>query len=183
MRGGVVAAGIILMIIGVVFVLSSNTQVGYTGGTSGGLGGYQTQNSVLLVLGLALGGIGFITFIAGLAASKHEKSIPSYVPPKYTHYPAPIPQPTSPVTAHEVLVICPKCAERVSSKSKFCPECGADLKPKPKVEPREIEEEKTEAPKPKGKPKRTGFCIYCGTELPEGSDFCPECGKKAKKIK
>ena len=25
------------------------------------------------------------------------------------------------------------------------------------------------------------FCKYCGRDIPETSEFCPECGKKLKK--
>jgi ribosomal protein L40E len=30
----------------------------------------------------------------------------------------------------EVVLICPRCQSRIPVASKFCPECGADLRPK-----------------------------------------------------
>ncbi|MGQ9641184.1 MAG: zinc-ribbon domain-containing protein [Candidatus Bathycorpusculaceae bacterium] len=38
----------------------------------------------------------------------------------------PIPKPTP----RQVLLICPKCKTRIPATSKFCPECGTDLRPK-----------------------------------------------------
>ena len=52
---------------------------------------------------------------------------------------------------------CPKCGADVSSKSKFCPECGAK--------------------KPAGVPQYK--CDKCGWEPEKGvkpPKFCPECG-------
>jgi len=48
-------------------------------------------------------------------------------------------------------IICPACGEK-TQKGKFCMECGAPL-------------------------VRT--CTKCGTEIPTGAKFCPECGEKA----
>ena len=48
-------------------------------------------------------------------------------------------------------IICPVCGEK-TQKGKFCMECGAPL-------------------------VRT--CAKCGTEIPTGAKFCPECGEKA----
>ncbi|MBE6124276.1 MAG: zinc-ribbon domain-containing protein [Erysipelotrichaceae bacterium] len=46
---------------------------------------------------------------------------------------------------------CPSCGASVGKNSKFCPECGTNLKPK---------------------------CAKCGTDLKAGTKFCPECGEK-----
>lgn len=105
----------------------------------------------------------------GLAAS----------PPQKAAAPVTIVQQPSPAPAPEALVICTECGARVSARSKFCPECGEKLGPKRKAESGEIEKEKTRAPK-KILEGKLGFCMYCGTELPEGADFCPECGRKVK---
>jgi len=48
-------------------------------------------------------------------------------------------------------VSCPNCNANVKSTSKFCPECGAKMKP---------------------------VCPGCKKELPAGTKFCPECGTK-----
>ena len=47
--------------------------------------------------------------------------------------------------------IYPACGASISSKAKFCSECGAPLARK---------------------------CSSCGTELKTGMKFCPECGAK-----
>ncbi len=48
---------------------------------------------------------------------------------------------------------CPKCGHEISSKAKFCPECG----------------EKIPAKK---------FCSNCGAQVSATAKFCPECGQK-----
>jgi len=53
------------------------------------------------------------------------------------------------------LVICPKCRTHVPATSKFCPECGASLKPPSTA---------------------TMKCFSCGHLIPSSSKFCPECG-------
>ena len=46
---------------------------------------------------------------------------------------------------------CPVCGAQVDSTSKFCPNCGAKMKP---------------------------VCPNCKKELPAGTKFCPDCGTK-----
>ena len=48
---------------------------------------------------------------------------------------------------------CPSCGASISSKAKFCPECGQKLATKK-------------------------FCPECGKEVSGSSKFCPECGTK-----
>ena len=55
--------------------------------------------------------------------------------------------------AHSAGVKCPQCGAEVSSKAKFCPECG-DKMPSAK------------------------FCPECGAKVSSSAKFCPECGKK-----
>ena len=62
------------------------------------------------------------------------------------------PQPTQTV-ASEGKTSCPKCGASVSSKAKFCAECG----------------EKLDAKK---------FCSECGAEVKATAKFCPECGNR-----
>lgn len=50
---------------------------------------------------------------------------------------------------------CAACGAEVSSKSKFCPECGEKLNTK-------------------------SFCPECGEEVSAGAKFCPSCGYKLK---
>jgi len=125
-------------------------------------------------VGAGMAFLGFLVFIAGLAASPPREKAVSII----THVP---PAPFQPVPREsEVLVICPECGAHVSSKSKFCPECGEKLGPKRGAKSHEAEEGKAKAPELGG--GRAGFCMYCGTELPEDSNFCPECGKKVKRV-
>lgn len=46
---------------------------------------------------------------------------------------------------------CPGCSAMIPSTSKFCPECGTQIKT---------------------------FCSACGTKVAPGTKFCPECGGK-----
>jgi len=175
MRGGVVAGGVALIIIGAIFFYVSNTAVGTATGPGGGFVGYRTEHQIFMMIGVILGIVGFIVLVAGLAASKKENPVmPQTV----------VVQPSAAPKEPETLLICPECGARVSAKSKFCPECGEKLGLKTKAGPRETKEEKTEAPKStEGKPEKASFCMYCGIGLPEDLDFCPACGKKVKKIR
>ena len=101
MRVGVVVGGVVLMVIGLMLLSTLSVSWGrYEGG-------------IYVFFPLALGGsmifIGFVVLIAGLATSPPEKRRPR--------------QPT------RVLLVCPNCKARIPSTSKFCPECGADLRP------------------------------------------------------
>jgi ribosomal protein L40E len=154
MRGGVVAGGVILMIVGLIMIFTLGGV--RWGASSESIGGGGITFFPLVGAGMAI--IGFLVFIAGLAASPTPKE----------QAPVVISVPGAEKTS-EVLVVCPECGEHVSAKSKFCPECGAELRPKPRAKARETEV-----------PKKAGFCMYCGAELPEDSKFCPECGKKVK---
>jgi len=58
-------------------------------------------------------------------------------------------------------VKCPKCGSANNPASKFCHDCGAELR----VE------------------QRTVPCVKCGNQLAEGAKFCNECGAKQEKAK
>jgi RNA polymerase subunit RPABC4/transcription elongation factor Spt4 len=151
MRGGTVAGAVLMMVLGFVFVSLSPIQ-SYNGG-AGGLFSPQIIGVLLMLLG-------FILFIAGLAASPKEEKQPimiqapaPYMPPQF------MPQPMAqPITT--VLLICPKCKKRILAESKFCPECGYVLQAVPSMPP--------DAPR---------FCEKCGA-LREDGDFCKRCGAK-----
>ena len=70
-------------------------------------------------LGAAVSVIGLIVLIVGALSPSPKNSTP----------PAGIQEHTKPSAISDVLVICPKCKARVSSKAKFCPECGEHLWP------------------------------------------------------
>ena len=77
---------------------------------------------------------------------------------------------------------CPRCHNEVSSESRFCNNCGAQL-----VTMNRCPECKAELP-PEAKfcsncGKELGetlACPHCGTELPPGTRFCTNCGEKLK---
>ena len=160
MKSGVTAAGVLMMIIGASlwFTLPEVFKQAGKSATEG--------SAIGLYMGAIIGGLGFLVFIAGLAASPPQESQPVVVQ-----------QSISPAAGQEALVICPGCGSHVPAKSKFCSECGEKLEPTRRVKKTE---EKTET-SPSAKPKKVGFCMYCGAELPEEAGFCPECGKKVKK--
>ena len=118
MRSGVVAAGVLMMIIGgaLVVFIPTKEQAPFT--EIGGVGILVHQ-----VIGAGMAFLGFLVFIAGLAASPPGEKAAHII----TYGPS-TPQPTPP--APEVLVICPECGARVPFRSKFCPECGKKLEPK-----------------------------------------------------
>lgn len=53
--------------------------------------------------------------------------------------------------AQQTTIKCPSCSAMIPSTSKFCPECGQQIKT---------------------------FCSSCGTKVAPGTKFCPECGGK-----
>lgn len=75
---------------------------------------------------------------------------------------------------------CDKCGAAVSSKAKFCPECGATLG---LVCPKCGETVKKGAKFCSNcgeKLAKEVVCAECGAKLSPNSKFCPECGKKVK---
>jgi ribosomal protein L40E len=124
MRGDIVALGIILMIIGV--ALLSFLGVTIANITSGTIGVYFPQ-----IIGAALAFIGFLTFIAGLAASpttERKTTVIRQSPAQTLRSKLPVPQKQQVQT--RVVAICPKCKNRIAVNSNFCPKCGEDLRPK-----------------------------------------------------
>ena len=119
MRSGVVIAGVILMVVGLFFLSFMGVMwESYGGLEDGGVGFFFPQ-----IIGLGLIGLGFIVFIAGLAASPVIRTEPRTVRPQIVTPPSPAPTPT-------ILAICPQCKSRIPAESKFCPECGTNLQPK-----------------------------------------------------
>lgn len=52
-----------------------------------------------------------------------------------------------------ITATCPHCEKPLAKNAKFCPECGANLKPK-------------------------DVCPHCGSKLQPNAKFCAECGEK-----
>ena len=115
MKTGVVMVGVILMLIGGFFAVSLVIP-------SFSFGGMQSF-TFLPIAGVIMGIVGFLTFLVGLAASESEIRRASHpiVRRRVTPQPA---------TIVKTVAICPKCKNRISINSKFCPECGLDLRPK-----------------------------------------------------
>jgi len=110
LRSGIVIVGVVLMIVGIVFISFFGFQ------SSEGMEG----NGWIFfpqIIGFGSLGVGFITFIAGLASSpvKRTKTLKT---------------PSGPLERQTILAICPQCKNRIPSESKYCPECGTNLTPK-----------------------------------------------------
>jgi ribosomal protein L40E len=129
LRTGIVLAGVVMMVIGLILL---SVQAVFFSAEAGGIldlsnllnpRGYASGSVVSFlpqIAGLGMIIIGFLVFIAGLAASPTEKPQPPTI--------ITTPSPTS--TQTTVLAICPNCKARVPTEAKYCNECGADLKPK-----------------------------------------------------
>ena len=65
-----------------------------------------------------------------------------------------------PASAATVPLVCAKCGTTSEPGTKFCPECGTELK---------VPEPVADAP---------SACPKCGTIVAPGTKFCPECGEK-----
>lgn len=131
MRTGVVFAGVSLMVVGLLLlsitIISFGGNIGaaldLTSILSGILNPHAEASVNLIAFTPQLAGfgmifVGFLVFIAGLAASPTVKPQP---PTIIT---------TLPPTETKVFAICPNCKARVPEESKYCSECGTDLKPK-----------------------------------------------------
>ena len=162
MRGGTVAAAVLMMVIGFIFV----SFLGVNFVSQGGLMGVFSPT----IIGILLMLLGFILFIAGLAASPKEEKQPiiiqapaPYMPPQ---------QISQPITT--VLAICPNCKNGIPAESKFCPECGyvlhaiSSASQVPPPPPIEQISQSYDTPR---------FCENCGTPYEDGN-FCKKCGAK-----
>jgi len=56
----------------------------------------------------------------------------------------------------KAVTLCPHCDAILFPDYHYCPSCGLDLS--------------------------KHYCLHCGREIPEGSNFCPYCGKKLKNV-
>ena len=149
MRGGVVAAGVILMILGAILFFVYPITPNNSGANPFGD----------LFIGPVLGFIGFIVLIAGLAASPNTPPTVIYQTAPAPSYPSPsgqawnsIPQPSSqpapqpvapppttqtaaaptdttspPIAAESEGGFCPHCGKPTKSGYKFCRSCGGIL--------------------------------------------------------
>ncbi len=135
MRGGIVAAGVVMMVLGALLFFGSFGSIGTQGFNGADL--LSTAG-----FGVILGFIGFIVFIAGLAASQEpahqpRESTPTYMgrdrgplyadsPPVWTSSPVPsfpsAPPPPAP------LAVPPQPSNAGGAGGAYCPFCGAPSK-------------------------------------------------------
>ena len=154
MRGGVVAAGVVLMIVGA-FLLFFLPGTGFTG--VGGTSGSNPISDVLL--GIVVGFIGFIVLIAGLAASPD-------LPPQTIY----IQQP------HGYRSFPPQFEARASEQpvARFH---GTPSETRP--DPQSLEGARASAAFIEGTQSlTTAFCPYCGAPGKSEFRYCRSCGKE-----
>lgn len=75
-------------------------------------------------------------------------------------------------------VACVKCGAMISSRVKFCPECGASQKPTCPKCGEEVGKTAKFCPNCGTKLTTTIKCSNCGTECKPTAKFCPNCGEK-----
>ena len=62
------------------------------------------------------------------------------------------------------MVFCPKCGEKQdNNEAKFCQKCGEDIGANNEMHNNHLSNNLN--------------CIYCGSEISDGSDKCSVCGK------
>lgn len=72
--------------------------------------------------------IGLGLFTVGLVTGQ-KRSIPSVYVPNWATSPLPTPLPMPTRKFPQVVVICPICHSRSPENTKFCSECGSDIRP------------------------------------------------------
>lgn len=75
-------------------------------------------------------------------------------------------------------VPCVKCGAMISSRVKFCPECGASQKPSCPKCGEEVNKSSKFCPNCGHKLIKEVKCKKCGQVCKSGVKFCPECGEK-----
>src|SRR5712692_3094229 len=74
---------------------------------------------------------------------------------------------------------CLYCGLQLPDSANFCPECGRPIERGFKIRPIQ-ESEAAIRVESGGKIRRTNMsigCLYCGLQLPDSANFCPECGR------
>lgn len=183
MRGGVVAAGVVLMVLGA-FLLFFAPQVATSASNSGSgfsFGGINIVSTAFF--GIVIGFIGFLVFIAGLAASPT---------PEASRVVYSQPPPTPPPSAYPVWLPAANPAPATSRSTSSQPPT-----PPPNTRPAELaggSVQEASPPSiqsgPSGVTRASGagasdtvgssrFCPYCGATTRAEYKFCRSCGKEA----
>jgi len=196
MRGGILAAGIVLLILGIILFFigysvieefSSVEEFDIYGVPIGKsvkylnedyMQSYQNAKSMEL-FGSIFGIVGFILCIAGIAAPSKHMELKSPI----SHQPPIIVQQTQPRDTTHSSRHCPECGRSIPFDAKRCPFCEKDFErhKMPQTEKKEVTELKEEK-KLVEKKEFLQFCHDCGKKLDEDVDFCPYCGNKLNKL-
>lgn len=187
MRGGTLAAGIILLILGIFFYSIGNNMIQeieaydiYDLPISELLKTISQDARTQYELGQAMvmfggifGIIGFILCIAGIAAPGKKPEVIIQKPLQ------------NEVTRSDR--ICPNCGRVIPVDSELCPYCGKRFKlyvekdEESKKEVKKEEEPPSNGKEVEEKKEETNsleYCPKCGNKLEEGLKFCPKCGSK-----
>lgn len=193
MRGGILAAGIILLILGIfLFFIGYSAMEEFSAVEEVDIYGipigksakylnedymqnYQTAKSMEM-FGLIFGIVGFILCIAGIAAPSKKFKLETST----SHTPPIIVQQTQPrdTNTHSSRR-CPECGRSIPFDAKRCPYCEKDfeknrtIKIDKKEDTEVIDERKTVEKK-----EFLRYCPSCGKKLDEALDFCPYCRNK-----
>jgi len=201
MRGGVVAAGVVMMVVGaLLFFYSPDTL-----GSGSSLGTSLTNVASTAFFGLVLGFIGFLVFIAGLAASPEHRYEPS--PSRYRLDSPGEVAPSGPgpwmsgesAPAGILMSRCLRCGFNNPYYEMDCRNCGQKLPdlPPPDVLPRTMPAGTSQTAQPMPPPtpqvepvpptvasvdststvEEGGYCPFCGRKSALGYRFCRACGK------
>ena len=191
MRGGILAVGIILLILGIFLYFTGNNMVEEVEAydiegipiseilklvSEDARRQYEMGQS-MVTFGTIFGIVGFIVCIAGIAAPSKKPQIISHQPSQ----PPVIVQQSSPREVAKSDRRCPGCGRVIPEDVKMCPYCGKKFKShfdKEKEEESKEEEEKNKDLSKK-KTKTPKHCPECGFKLEEENlNFCPSCGSK-----
>jgi|GEM_PF-3917852 len=209
MRGGILAAGIILLILGIFFYYMGNNAINSGNAKIEEINKLNIYNlpisDVLMLLspdlqalyssgvqdiqsgqqlnmfGVIFGMVGLILCIAGIAAPSKRRI---YTEPPASHQQPIIIQQTKPSSEPTYSSRhCPECGRSIPFDAKRCPYCEKDFEHNkiPKVEKKEATKIKEEK-KSIEKKEFLQFCHDCGKKLDGDVDFCPYCGKKLNKL-
>jgi hypothetical protein len=183
MRGGIVAAGVIMMVFGAVLFFGSFGSIG-----TQGLNGASILSAA--GFGVILGFIGFIVFIAGLAASPEYQRVSRsgydsdddaprpayYAPPAQYHVPPASAASPAPSNSSEPVNADDWVRERFAAYM-GSPNSSSAQRAQPVPTPASPASAVTTSPVP---PAGSGvFCPYCGTPTKPEYMFCRSCGKQA----
>lgn len=118
MRGGVLAGGIVLFVIGAMLLFFGAAANG-AASACGGRGGCQAVGSV--ALGFYL--VGGLVVVGGIALGATGVVLPDKVAPP------PVPAPVARQVPVSATRACPACSTTLGADARFCSQCGATIAP------------------------------------------------------